>query len=86
MPDSPDASYKDLAAAFGADELAGTLHYVDHGAAEQRDPDRFDAAQYLANYADLRAAFGADEAAAAVHYITYGIAEGRDDQPHDFLL
>lgn len=62
-----------------ADHDIGSNHYIAAGYAEHRVPDRFDAAQYLANYADLQAAFGAEAEAAAIHYITFGYYEGRTD-------
>jgi len=71
------ASYGDLAAAFGTDEHAATIHYFTNGRAEGRVADNFNGLDYLASYGDLAAAFGTDERAAALHYITKGRAEGR---------
>ncbi|MFO1206189.1 MAG: M10 family metallopeptidase C-terminal domain-containing protein [Burkholderiales bacterium] len=81
------ASYDDLINAFHsqvaatADPDIGANHYITAGVAEHRLPDRFDAAQYLANYADLQAAFGTDTEAATIHYITAGYFEHRTDHP-----
>ena len=72
------------------DAGAGVSHYETFGRAEGREPDNFNAAQYLANYSDLEAAFGNNLDAAAQHYILHGHAEGRTDQAsavtQDFLL
>jgi hypothetical protein len=57
------------------------MHYIGNGFAEHREPDLFDAAQYLTNYADLQAAFGTDTEAATLHYITNGYFEDRKDDP-----
>ena len=74
------ASHPDLISAFGADRDAGSRHYIQYGAPEQRATDDFDAEQYLANYADLQAAFGTDTDQAAIHFVTFGFDEGRSDQ------
>ena len=79
------ASYDDLIGAFhnqvaaNPDPDIGAIHYITAGYAEQREPDRFDAASYLAHYADLQAAFHGDLHAATLHYITSGFFEGRTD-------
>ncbi|PWC28984.1 glycoside hydrolase family 5 protein [Teichococcus aestuarii] len=70
------ASHADLAAAFGADALAGSVHRLQHGFAEGRATS-FDGLAYIASQADLIAAFGASEDAGATHYIRHGRAEGR---------
>jgi RTX calcium-binding nonapeptide repeat (4 copies) len=80
------ASYGDLINAFHTQVAVdpnpdiGAKHYIVAGYTEQRAPDLFDAAQYLANYVDLQAAFGNDLEAATLHYITNGYFEGRADQ------
>ena len=74
------ASYPDLIRSLGANEAAGRQHYVQHGRAEGRSPDRFSEARYLAKYPDLRAVYGNDGRAATIYYIQYGFAEGRTDR------
>lgn len=76
------ASYADLAAAFGANRVAGEQHFLSNGQAEGRQADLFSETQYLKNYGDLQGAFGTDVNAATSHFITNGLAEGRvDDAP-----
>ncbi len=80
------ASNPDLIVAFGGaedPEEVGTIHYIEHGFAEERPIDEFDSEQYLDNYPDLQAAFGDDTDAATIHYIQFGFAEGRTDEGPD---
>ncbi|MEL7127931.1 MAG: calcium-binding protein [Pseudomonadota bacterium] len=79
------ASHPDLLAAFGANEIAGTSHYFNHGIAEGRTVT-FDAAQYLTNYSDLQVLYGNDYAAATAHYINHGFAEGRNPSTDPLLV
>lgn len=70
------ASYDDLIAAFGTDDLAGKRHFVGAGYAERRTVT-FDGLQYIAGNADLIEAFGAQPEAGTRHFIRAGHAEGR---------
>jgi len=61
--------------ASGVDPL---VHYVNHGAAEGRDPNPFfDSDWYLERNADVRRA----KANPLQHYVNHGAAEGRDPSP-----
>jgi hypothetical protein len=81
------ASYDDLINAFHNQVAAdpnpdiGANHYIFAGRGEGREPDLFDAEQFLAKYADLQQAFGTDTEAATIHYITNGYFEHRTDDP-----
>ncbi len=67
-------AYPDVAAG-GLDPV---LHYLEHGAAELRDPGpQFSTAYYLSAYQDL-AESGLNP---LVHYLAYGAAEGRNTRP-----
>jgi hypothetical protein len=67
-------TYPDVDAA-GYDPI---FHYVDHGAAEGRDPSPlFDGAWYLAENPDVRG----EGINPLVHYLRHGTAEGRDPHP-----
>jgi FMN phosphatase YigB (HAD superfamily) len=62
-------------AASGADPI---LHYLDHGAAERRDPSaRFSSEFYLANYNDV----GGTGVNPLLHFLEHGQAEGRQPLP-----
>ncbi|MBN8874246.1 MAG: glycosyltransferase [Rhodospirillales bacterium] len=66
--------YSDVAGS-GADPL---LHFVHHGIAEGRDPNRwFDSAWYQSRYADV----SASAANPLVHYLQVGAAELRNPHP-----
>ena len=66
--------YPDVAA-HGVDAVA---HYLDHGAAEGRDPGpRFSTSAYLRNYPGVRES-GVNP---LVHYLTHGFKEGRTATP-----
>ncbi|RZM74421.1 CAP domain-containing protein [Leptolyngbya iicbica] len=71
------ASHGDLIQAFGSNAAALEAHYLNHGRAEGRAYNLFNAAQYLAAHGDLRAAFGNDLQAATLHYLQFGYQEGR---------
>ena len=70
------ASYPDLAAAYGTDQIAAWQHFAATGIAEGRLPS-FSGLNYIASYPDLIRAFGTDAEAGAQHYLTTGRAEGR---------
>jgi FMN phosphatase YigB (HAD superfamily) len=68
------AANPDVAAA-GADPV---LHYLEHGAAEKRDPSaKFSSEFYLANYTDVAAA----RLNPLLHFLEHGRAEGRQPLP-----
>lgn len=81
--------YSDLKNAFGDDNKAYYIHYIDYGAAEHRIAtsstvyngvdykDVYNKDYYLAKYGDLRNAFGDDERALIEHFVKYGMKEGR---------
>ena len=71
------ASNTDLIRAFGSDTSSAVQHYINHGYAESRSFDTFNASNYLALYSDLQSAFGSDLNAAAQHYVLHGFNEGR---------
>ncbi|MBY6266494.1 protease (plasmid) [Azospirillum sp. 412522] len=70
------AANPDLAARFGTDTAAATLHYQSAGQADGR-PIRFNALAYLMANPDLAAAFGSDQQQALLHFIQYGRNEQR---------
>ena len=73
--------YSDLKNAFGDDNKAYYIHYIDYGAAEHRIAtsstvyngvdykDVYNKDYYLAKYGDLRNAFGDDERALIEHFV-----------------
>ncbi|MBM6583758.1 glycosyltransferase family 61 protein [Microvirga sp. BT689] len=68
------AQYADV----GRSGLDPLIHYLEHGAAEGRDPSPlFDTDWYLTQYPDV-AESGLNP---LVHYLKYGAAEGRDPSP-----
>jgi phage terminase Nu1 subunit (DNA packaging protein) len=72
--------YPDLKAAFGADYVAATNHWVTQGLPVEgrRGSREFDVQFYLNHYADLKAAFGANYVDATNHWINQGLPiEGR---------
>lgn len=70
------ASYADLTARFGADEVAGWRHFAQTGLAEGRTVG-FSGLRYIASYNDLRVTFGTDAEAGARHFLSSGRVEGR---------
>ena len=71
------ASNTDLSRAFGSDTSSAIQHYINHGYAEGRSLDSFDASSYLSLNGDLQNAFGSDLNAATQHYVLHGFNEGR---------
>lgn len=78
-----DAAYyaehhADLRAAFGNNETALQLHFVNYGMKENRRACvEFDPVAYRYRYIDLQKAFGDDYTAYYLHYIQHGKSEGR---------
>ena len=70
------ATYADLRAAFGTDEVAGFDHFQRYGIVEGRSPS-FDGLDYIVSYDDLIAALPHTNDAGATHFIENGAAEGR---------
>jgi hypothetical protein len=66
----------DLVKAFGTNEQAGAVHFIDYGLKEGRTTN-FDGLSYIAEYTDLMNAIGANNDAGATHYIGYGFKEHR---------
>lgn len=73
-PDWYQARYPDVVAA----ELDPLLHFIRHGLAERRDPNRFfDSAWYTEHYPDI----GASGLHPLLHYLQTGAAELRNPHP-----
>ena len=70
------ASYGDLTAKFGTDEVAAWRHFAQTGLAEGRAVT-FSGLNYIASYADLRTTYRTDAEAGARHYLASGRTEGR---------
>lgn len=70
--------YPDVAKAYGNDEEALWKHFVRHGLAEGRNPNKnFNVFAYRAAYKDLQKAFGNNLAAYYVHFESFGSKEKR---------
>lgn len=68
----------DIKAAFGADEDAAFMHFINSGMAEGRQgKSSFNVFSYKNRYKDLRTIFGNDLRSYYLHYISSGKAEGR---------
>lgn len=71
--------YPDLKAAFGNDDLAALVHFVEYGMAEGRQAsEQFNPAAYRGRYRDLDATFGDGWKEYYSHYMDYGMKEGRN--------
>ena len=70
------ASYSDLTARFGTDEVAAWRHFAQTVLAEGRAVT-FSGLNYIASYADLRTTYGTNAEAGARHYLASGRTEGR---------
>lgn len=69
---------RDVANAFGEDDVATLRHFVNYGMSEgRRGSASFDWKSYKLQYADLRGAFGNDIKSYYMHYVRYGKNEGR---------
>ena len=72
------SAYRDVANAFGEDDVAVLRHFVNYGMAEgRRGSASFDWKSYKLQYADLRGAYGNDIRSYYMHYVRYGKNEGR---------
>ena len=71
------ASHNDLINNFGFNLNNAKLHYINHGRAEGRATDTFNAWGYLVKYEDLINSLGSDVNAALEHYVNFGYLEGR---------
>ena len=72
------ATYPDLAARFGDDDVALMDHWIGTGIAEKRTASPvFNIGHYLDFYPPLETAFGNDYVSAIKHFVNYGAAEGR---------
>lgn len=69
---------RDVANAFGDDEVKALQHFVSYGENEGRSASAsFDVHSYRNLYSDLRNAYGLDYSKYYIHYINYGNKEGR---------
>ena len=69
---------RDVAAAYGNDDIAILAHFVNYGMAEGRQASAsFNVNVYRDRYGDLQQAFGNDLKAYSTHYIDNGVREGR---------
>ena len=81
--------YRDLQAAFGDDNRAYYIHYLDYGIREDRIAtkstvyngidyaDVYNKEYYLSKYGDLQRVIGDNERKLIEHFVRYGMKEGR---------